>query len=286
MMHYPPNRRAHHAVLPTKTSLHCIQFTGISIVFFNASSHVSSTRFVNMLVLLIFIAVTVSMVSLLLITRHPLAHISPSGRCFCMTLHTLGPISSVPIPIGCFGGAGWSALGVVGCFASSGQAFVTWFGGCLYSSHALPVSTRPGISSAHFAPHVGGQSVSGALEFCQSRCLSSQCTVYRVSQLSWVVDICDISSIFLCFTPCWFLLCDSLQFSSVGYMGGIGTCGRRLSLPWFQPWEKRAWWWSRFKEPPMSKFLSLGLLMLARCLAVCINRSMTHPLSAAPICTK
>jgi len=43
-----------------------------------------------------------------------------------------------------------------------------------------------------------------------------------------------------------FLLC----VCSMGYMGDIFTCGSRLSLPRFQPWENRAWWWSRFKEPP------------------------------------
>jgi len=35
-----------------------------------------------------------------------------------------------------------------------------------------------------------------------------------------------------------------------GLHRGICTCGLRLSLPRFQPWENRAWWWSRFKEPP------------------------------------
>ena len=43
----PPSRRGHHAVLPTKTSPHCIQFTESSIVFLNAGSHVSDTSFVN-----------------------------------------------------------------------------------------------------------------------------------------------------------------------------------------------------------------------------------------------
>ena len=39
----------------------------------------------------------------------------------------------------------------------------------------------------------------------------------------------------------------------MGYMGGIGACGLRLSLPRFKPWENRAWWWSRFKEPRQKK---------------------------------
>ena len=34
-----------------------------------------------------------------------------------------------------------------------------------------------------------------------------------------------------------------------GLHRGICTCGLRLSLPQFQLWENRAWWWSRFKEP-------------------------------------
>ena len=36
---------------------------------------------------------------------------------------------------------------------------------------------------------------------------------------------------------------------SIGYSGGICTCGLHLSLPQIQPWENHAWWWSRFKEP-------------------------------------
>jgi len=39
-----------------------------------------------------------------------------------------------------------------------------------------------------------------------------------------------------------------------GLHRGICTCGLRLSLPRFQPWENRAWWWSRFKEPPEEWF--------------------------------
>jgi hypothetical protein len=38
---------------------------------------------------------------------------------------------------------------------------------------------------------------------------------------------------------------------------GIGTCGNRLSLPWFQLWEKHAWWWSQFKEPPSDLLLEV-----------------------------
>ena len=37
---------------------------------------------------------------------------------------------------------------------------------------------------------------------------------------------------------------------SMGYMGGIGTCGVHRSLPQLQPWENCAWWWLQFKEPP------------------------------------
>jgi len=82
-----PSRRAHHTVLPTKTSLQCIHCTGISPSFLRAGSQVSSTRFVNSSVLVIFRAVTLSIVSLSLITRCHLALISPSDRDFsCMTL--------------------------------------------------------------------------------------------------------------------------------------------------------------------------------------------------------
>ena len=55
-----PNRHAHCAVLPTKTSLQCIQFSGVSFSFLSAGSHVSSTSFMNLLVLTIFVVVTCS----------------------------------------------------------------------------------------------------------------------------------------------------------------------------------------------------------------------------------
>jgi len=87
---YPPYRRAHHTVLPTKTSRQCIQFAGISIVLLKVGSQVSSINFVNLLVCFIFIAVTLSMVSLSLIVQCHLALISPSERFFsCMTLSHL-----------------------------------------------------------------------------------------------------------------------------------------------------------------------------------------------------
>ena len=40
-------------------------------------------------------------------------------------------------------------------------------------------------------------------------------------------------------------------------MEGVGTRGLSLSSPRFQPWEKRAWWWSRIKEPPLLEPLAL-----------------------------
>ena len=70
------------------------------------------------------------------------------------------------------------------------------------------------------------------------------------SQISVLVDVCDISLYLYVLHDIGFFCCDSFQLFSMGYMGGICTCGHRLSLPRFQPWEKRAWWWSRFKEPP------------------------------------
>jgi len=42
-----------------------------------------------------------------------------------------------------------------------------------------------------------------------------------------------------------------------GLHRGICTCGLCLSLPRFQPWENRAWWWSRFKEPKKATY-SIG----------------------------
>ena len=89
----PPTRQGHHAVLPTKTSRHSIQFTGSSMIFLRAGSQVSSTRFVNWWVLLVFVVLvtfTLSVVSLSLITWYHLARISPLWSSFsCMTLSHL-----------------------------------------------------------------------------------------------------------------------------------------------------------------------------------------------------
>jgi len=82
-----PKRRAHRAVLPTKTSLWYNHLAGGSPSFLSAGSQVSSTSFLNLSVLVIFVAVTLSMVSHSLIARSHLALISLSVRGFsCMTL--------------------------------------------------------------------------------------------------------------------------------------------------------------------------------------------------------
>ena len=87
---YPPRGWGPHTVLPTKTSQRYIQFAGISISFLSAGSHVPLISCVNLLVLMIFVVVTLSMVSLLLIARYHLALISPSVRSFsCITLSHL-----------------------------------------------------------------------------------------------------------------------------------------------------------------------------------------------------
>jgi len=63
---------------------------GISISFLSIGSQVPSASFVNSLVLMIFVAVTLSMVSLLLITQYHLALISLFMMGFsCMTLSHL-----------------------------------------------------------------------------------------------------------------------------------------------------------------------------------------------------
>ena len=87
---YPPNGQACQAVLPTKTSQLCIQFTGNSCPFLNAGPQVPSTSFLNLLVLTIFVVVVLLMVSLSLIAQYHLALISPSVRGFsCITLSHL-----------------------------------------------------------------------------------------------------------------------------------------------------------------------------------------------------
>ena len=86
----PPGRWIHRTVLPTKTSLICIQFASTSLSFLNAISHVSITVLVNFSFRLIFVAVTLLMVSLSFIAWYHLARISPSDSCFsCVTLSHL-----------------------------------------------------------------------------------------------------------------------------------------------------------------------------------------------------
>jgi len=51
------------------------------------------------------------------------------------------------------------------------------------------------------------------------------------------------------------VLCLVVFHGLQGLHRGICTCRLHLSLPRFQPWENHAWWWSRFKEPPVLSFL-------------------------------
>ena len=81
-----PYRRAYHTVLPTKTSRQYGQVSGSSPSFLSIGSHVSFIIFVNLTERHIFVAVTLSLVSLSLIARCHRALISPSDRVFsCMT---------------------------------------------------------------------------------------------------------------------------------------------------------------------------------------------------------
>ena len=81
-----PYRRAYHTVLPTKTSRQYGQVSGISPSFLSAGSHVSFISFMNLSERRIFVAVTLSPVSLSLIARCHRALISLSNRAFsCIT---------------------------------------------------------------------------------------------------------------------------------------------------------------------------------------------------------
>jgi len=51
---FPPIRQAHHAVLPTKTSLDCIQFACISFSLLSVGPQVSSISFMKFVVCLDF----------------------------------------------------------------------------------------------------------------------------------------------------------------------------------------------------------------------------------------
>ena len=82
-----PIRQAYYAVLPTKTSLEYIHSACSFFSFSSVGPHVSSINFVKVQFLLIFIAVTLSMVSCLLIAWYHLAFISFSDSSFsCITL--------------------------------------------------------------------------------------------------------------------------------------------------------------------------------------------------------
>jgi len=85
--HTFPGSRVRYAVLPTKTSRWFIQFGGRSLSFLSIGSQVFTTRLVNLLFLLIFVAVILSLVSLLLMFRSHRFLISFSCRRFSwMTL--------------------------------------------------------------------------------------------------------------------------------------------------------------------------------------------------------
>ena len=101
----------------------------------------------------------------------------------------------------------------------------------------------------------GGHSVFGLLGLCRARRLYGLFDS-RFVGLCVLTDVLDGWCLWCyIFYSCvlhiaWLLLVWFVMGLFWGLHGGIGTCGERLSLPQFQPWEKRAWWWSRFKEPP------------------------------------
>jgi len=84
---FPPIRQAHHAVLPTKTSLDCSQFACVSFSLLSMGPQVSLISFMKLSFLLTIVVVTLLMVSLSLIAWYHLVLISPSDSGFsCITL--------------------------------------------------------------------------------------------------------------------------------------------------------------------------------------------------------
>jgi len=80
--HAFPGSRVRYAVLPTKTSLWFIQFGGRALSFSSIGSQVFTTRLVNPSSLFIFVAVILSLVSLLLMLRSHRFLISFACSCF------------------------------------------------------------------------------------------------------------------------------------------------------------------------------------------------------------
>ena len=60
-------------------------------------------------------------------------------------------------------------------------------------------------------------------------------------------------------------------------MGGIGTCSYGPSLPQFQPWEKHAWWWLRFKESSKFCVFVAAISSLCVCLFALVLFVWTRP---------
>jgi len=144
-------------------------------------------------------------------------------------------------------------------FAGRGDVFVMRYG--VWFS-AVPYCVR----RARFCPSVllisvlfvGWEGFPGSLwdVWCVVLCSLSFRWAWDAEWLV-AISLC-LSLCYSCFSHHWSCclyclvcaVCGLLCVRSVGYMRDIFTCRLRLSLPWFQPWENRAWWWLRFKEPP------------------------------------
>jgi len=123
----------------------------------------------------------------------------------------------------------------------------------LLRSSGLVLSFRP----SHLSLVGGLGGFSGFVVGCLA--CSIVFVVFPVGMGCWVAGCDSVASVFgysrfsrhwsCCLYCLVCAVCALLCVRSVGYMRDIFTCGLRLSLPRFQPWENRAWWWSRFKEP-------------------------------------
>ena len=85
-------------------------------------------------------------------------------------------------------------------------------------------------------------------------CIHMSFRLARVSGLlvfTVLLSLFHVLCVFYCITGLidtlfWFYALVLYYMLFYGLRRGICTCGLHLSLPRFQPWENRAWWWSRF----------------------------------------
>ena len=140
-----------------------------------------------------------------------------------------------------------------------GVECVGWFGWLCFFVCSLP--WQLGVSWALLS-FVGGRLVSGSWSIsfgmCGSRITQCSCgfLLFSCIQLSVFNIPADYSS------SLQFTFCLGFVWEQWCFVASASPCPGK-------PWENRAWWWSRNKEPPRLYFISVGGL-------VCTIASISH----------